>query len=187
MKIILRLFFIFFSFLSFAQINDSNVNLLINKISQTEAKGDKTSNDYANLINNLAIYYTNKGMYTQAEPLFIKVSTIRKSVYGENHLSYATSLNNLAFLYQKQGRYIEAEPVLLKSLQIEKSILGSDNSDYLDSYEMLGFLYENLNKYELRLTHIVSKIPNKTIDVPEKWCELLQNINTKEDYQNLLQ
>ena len=74
MKIILRLFFIFFSFLSFAQINDSNVNLLINKISQTEAKGDTTSNDYANLINNLAIYYTNKGMYTQAEPLFIKVS-----------------------------------------------------------------------------------------------------------------
>ena len=72
MKIILRLFFIFFSFLSFAQINDSNVNLLINKISQTEAKGDTTSNDYANLINNLAIYYTNKGMYTQAEPLFIK-------------------------------------------------------------------------------------------------------------------
>ncbi len=151
MKIILRLFFIFFSFLSFAQINDSNVNLLINKISQTEAKGDTTSNDYANLINNLAIYYTNKGMYTQAEPLFIKVSTIRKSVYGENHLSYATSLNNLAFLYQKQGRYIEAEPVLLKSLQIEKSILGSDNSDYLDSYEMLGFLYENLNKYDYAL------------------------------------
>ena len=90
-------------------------------------------------------------MYTQAEPLFIKVSTIRKSVYGENHLSYATSLNNLAFLYQKQGRYIEAEPVLLKSLQIEKSILGSDNSDYLDSYEMLGFLYENLNKYDYAL------------------------------------
>ena len=137
--------------MSFAQINDSNVNLLINKISQTEAKGDTTSNDYANLINNLAIYYTNKGMYTQAEPLFIKVSTIRKSVYGENHLSYATSLNNLAFLYQKQGRYIEAEPVLLKSLQIEKSILGSDNSDYLDSYEMLGFLYENLNKYDYAL------------------------------------
>jgi molybdenum cofactor guanylyltransferase len=46
---------------------------------------------------------------------------------------------------------------------------------------------ENLIKEELRLTHIVSKIPNKTIDVPEKWCELLQNINTKEDYQNLLQ
>ena len=46
---------------------------------------------------------------------------------------------------------------------------------------------ENLIKEELRLTHIVSKIPNKTIDVPEKWCELLQSINTKEDYQNLLQ
>ena len=34
---------------------------------------------------------------------------------------------------------------------------------------------------------IVETIPSKTLDVPEKWCELLQNINTKEDYQNLLQ
>ncbi len=56
MKIILTLFFILFSFLSLAQINDSNVKLLLNKILQTEEKGDNSSNDYANLINNLAIY-----------------------------------------------------------------------------------------------------------------------------------
>lgn len=148
MKRILTLYLIFISFFSLAQINDSNVGLLLNKISQTEGKGDTTSNDYANLLNNLAIYYSNKEMYNEAEPLFIKVSAIRKNVYGDKHISYATSLNNLAFLYQKQKRYIEAEPLLLKSLYIEKSILGSENSYYLDDYEMLGFLYENQNKYD---------------------------------------
>jgi tetratricopeptide (TPR) repeat protein len=148
MKINLTLVFLFISFLSRAQINDSNVKLLLNKISQTELSGDTISNDYANLINNLAIYYTNKGMYSEAEPLFVKVSRIRNDVYGDNHISYATSLNNLAFLYQKQERFIEAELLLLKSLKIEESVLGSDNLNYLDSYEMLGFIYENQNKYD---------------------------------------
>lgn len=45
---------------------------------------------------------------------------------------------------------------------------------------------ENLIKDQLKLKMILEKIPHKTIDVPEKWCELLQNINTKEDYQNLI-
>ncbi len=45
---------------------------------------------------------------------------------------------------------------------------------------------ENLIKNQLKLMKIVETIPSKTLDVPEKWCELLQNINTKEDYQNLI-
>ena len=46
---------------------------------------------------------------------------------------------------------------------------------------------ENIIKNQLKLRLIVEDIPHKTIDVPEKWWEFLQNINTKEDYQNLIQ
>ncbi|MFC6266740.1 molybdenum cofactor guanylyltransferase [Frigoriflavimonas asaccharolytica] len=45
---------------------------------------------------------------------------------------------------------------------------------------------ENLIKNQLKLMKIVENIPNKTIEVPENWCKFLQNINTKEDYQNLI-
>lgn len=45
---------------------------------------------------------------------------------------------------------------------------------------------ENLIKNQLKLKMIVENISHKTIEVPEKWCEFLQNINTKEDYQNLI-
>jgi CHAT domain-containing protein/Tfp pilus assembly protein PilF len=149
MRIILILFFILFSFLSFAQINDSNVKLLLNKISQTEEKGDNSSNDYANLINNLAIYYTNKEMYIEAEPLLLKVSTIRKSVYGDNHLSYATSLNNLAFLYQKQRRYNDAENKFLNALKIYKDKIGERNAQYATFLDNLACLYFEQAKYSV--------------------------------------
>jgi CHAT domain-containing protein/Tfp pilus assembly protein PilF len=147
MKIILTLFFILISFSSFAQINDSNVKLLLNKISQTEEKGDNSSNDYANLINNLAIYYTNKEMYIEAEPLFLKVFMIRKNVYGDNHLSYATSLNNLAFLYQKQRRYNEAENKFLNALKIYKDNIGERNAQYATFLDNLACLYFEQAKY----------------------------------------
>ncbi|WP_339887867.1 molybdenum cofactor guanylyltransferase [uncultured Flavobacterium sp.] len=45
---------------------------------------------------------------------------------------------------------------------------------------------EYLKKDQLRLKMVVEAIPNQTIEVPEKWHSLLQNINTKEDYQNLI-
>ncbi len=45
---------------------------------------------------------------------------------------------------------------------------------------------EHLKKEQLKLRMVVEAIPHKTIEVPDKWCALLQNINTKEDYQNLI-
>lgn len=45
---------------------------------------------------------------------------------------------------------------------------------------------EHLKREQLRLRMVVEAIPHKTIEVPDKWCALLQNINTKEDYQNLI-
>lgn len=45
---------------------------------------------------------------------------------------------------------------------------------------------EHLKKEQLRLKMVVEAIPHQTIEVPEKWNSLLQNINTKEDYLNLI-
>ncbi|WP_445710431.1 molybdenum cofactor guanylyltransferase [Flavobacterium sp.] len=45
---------------------------------------------------------------------------------------------------------------------------------------------EHLKKEQLRLRMVVEEIPHQTIEAPEKWHSLLQNINTKEDYQNLI-
>lgn len=45
---------------------------------------------------------------------------------------------------------------------------------------------EHLKKEQLKLRMVIEAIPHQTLEVPEKWCSLLQNINTREDYQNLI-
>ncbi|HEX7367690.1 MAG TPA: molybdenum cofactor guanylyltransferase [Pelobium sp.] len=45
---------------------------------------------------------------------------------------------------------------------------------------------EHLLKNQLKLRTVVDEIPHQTIEVPEAWAALLQNINTKEDYKSLL-
>lgn len=186
MKTILISFFILFSFLSLAQINDSNVNLLINKIYQTEEKGDNNSNDYANLINNLAIYYINKEMYIEAEPLFFKVSKIRKNVYGENHLSYATSLNNLAFIYKELGRFNDAENNYLNALKIYKDNLGERNKQYALFLDNLACLYFEQAKYSdaKQIFSRVLSIRKEVIGENDKdYCATLNKLATINQFE----
>ena len=146
----IRVLFSYFFLMSFclsAQVNNLDVKALQDEISRYEKSGDNYSNDYANLINTLGIYYTNKAMYNEAEPILVKVSMIRKNVYGVKHLSYATSLNNLAFLFQKQNKYDEAELNFKKALEIYKELLGENNKQYATFLNNLAFLYFDQSKY----------------------------------------
>lgn len=52
--------------------------------------------------------------------------------------------------------------------------------------KVVSVFEEHLKREELKLRMVVEAIPNQTIAIPEKWTALLQNINTKEDYQNLI-
>lgn len=45
---------------------------------------------------------------------------------------------------------------------------------------------EHLKSNQLRLRNVITEIPHQTIEVSKKWHSLLQNINTKEEYQNLI-
>lgn len=52
--------------------------------------------------------------------------------------------------------------------------------------ELVSVFEKNLLKDQLKLQMVVDEIPHQTIEAPKIWCPLLQNINTKEDYQNLI-
>lgn len=52
--------------------------------------------------------------------------------------------------------------------------------------DVVSIFEEHLRREYLKLKMVVAQIPHQTIEVPEKWCTLLQNINTKEDYNNIL-
>jgi molybdenum cofactor guanylyltransferase len=81
---------------------------------------------------------------------------------------------------------------LIANINYEKQItqvkVGNKTSPLIAVYSKntVTVFEEHLKREQLRLKMVVEAIPHQTIEVPEEWCALLQNINTKEDYQNIL-
>jgi molybdopterin-guanine dinucleotide biosynthesis protein A len=45
---------------------------------------------------------------------------------------------------------------------------------------------EHIAGNQLKLRQVIEDVKHQTIEVPKKWCNQLQNINTQEEYQNLI-
>lgn len=64
----------------------------------------------AQILNHLAIVYTQQERYGEPEPLHLRALAIREKALGPDHPDVGDSLNTLAELYAHQGRYAEAGP-----------------------------------------------------------------------------
>ncbi len=101
----------------------------------------------AQLLNKAAFYLDDRGLYAEAEPLYLRSLAIWEKALGPDHPDVATSLNNLAALYHNQGKYAEAEPLYIRSLAIREKALGPDHPDVATSLNNLAVLYRNQGKY----------------------------------------
>lgn len=77
------------------------------------------------LLNQVGYYLEERGLYTEAEPLYQQVLTIRKKTLGPMHPFTAASLNNLATFYERQGKCEQAKPLYRQALTIYEKVLGS--------------------------------------------------------------
>jgi tetratricopeptide (TPR) repeat protein len=102
----------------------------------------------AHLLNQAAGYLYDRGLYTEAEPLYQRALAIREQVLGANHPDTATSLNNLAELYRAQGKYEQAEPLYQRALAILEQVLGANHPHTATSLNNLAGLYDAQGKYE---------------------------------------
>lgn len=66
--------------------------------------------------------------------------------------------------------------------------VGDKTSPLIAIYnkDVVSVFEEYLKRDQLKLRMVIDDISHYIIDVPEKWGSLLQNINTKDDYQNLI-
>jgi len=104
--------------------------------------------DLATSLNNLAKLYYLQGAYAKAEPLHIRVLSIREKTLGAMHPDVAQSLNNLALLYQAQGAYARAEPLLVRALGINETALEATHPLVAKALNNLGELYWAQGAYE---------------------------------------
>ena len=99
------------------------------------------------LMETMGRVYRNLGLYTQAAPILEKSLSLKRRVYGEEHLEVATSLHTLAVLYDTQGKYQEAESLFRQSLAIKEKIFGQDHPEVARSLNSIAVVNWNQGKY----------------------------------------
>ena len=99
-------------------------------------------------LNSLANLYQERGLYSRAEPLYVRALTLRETVLGKDHPEVADSLNNLALLHREQGLYARAEPLYVRALALREAELGKKHPDLAASLNSLANLYQEQGVYD---------------------------------------
>ena len=92
-------------------------------------------------------YLSERGRYSEAEPLLVKSLEMRQRLLGEEHSDIATSINNLALLYHDQGQYSNAEPLLVQALEMRQRLLGEEHPDVATGLNNLAVLYDSQGRF----------------------------------------
>jgi eukaryotic-like serine/threonine-protein kinase len=101
----------------------------------------------ARLMETIGTVYTSLGLYQQAETILEKALKLKKSIYGNDHLSVGDTLFNLGIIYDDQGRYEEAASLFRQSLDIRSRKLRADDPEVARSLNSLAIAYWNQEKY----------------------------------------
>ncbi len=109
---------------------------------------DIQSEAAASLLYRAGQYLTERGRYSEAEPLCLLSLAISEKVAGRDHPLTGTYLNSLANLYQNQGRYKEAEPLYQRALEISENAPVRDNLSIATRLNNLANLYRVQKRYE---------------------------------------
>jgi tetratricopeptide (TPR) repeat protein len=97
----------------------------------------------AGLLNRAGNYFSDRGAYYQADPLFRDALAIREKTLGLEHRATAESLNDHAVLLQSLGDFAGARPLLERTLTIREKVLGPDHPLTASTLNILGILLRN--------------------------------------------
>jgi tetratricopeptide (TPR) repeat protein len=127
--------------------------------------------DLALSLNNLAMCYTDIGLFDNALASNQEANHIFTTVYGEKHPSVATSYNNLALSYAGKGEYEKAIQIHEKVIEIQKKVFGDYHPDLGNSFNNLGMCYFNIKQIE------------RGIETLEKALDIYKNNNSNDSKQ----
>ena len=101
----------------------------------------------AKVLNERGGVYHSLGEYNQAKELHEKSLTIRKKIFGEDHVDVATSYDNLAMVYKCLGEFNQAKELHEESLTIRQKIFGEHHADVATSCDNLAMVYYCLAEF----------------------------------------
>jgi CHAT domain-containing protein/tetratricopeptide (TPR) repeat protein len=103
--------------------------------------------NWATILNNLALTYHNQGRISEAERAYGRVLEWRDEVPGRDHSDMGVTFQNLGAIYHDQGRYAEAQTVVERALAQQRVKLGIDHKDTLVSQASLGTVLHAQGRY----------------------------------------
>ena len=95
----------------------------------------------------LAVIFTLRGLWQDAEELEVQVMETRKRVLGAEHRDTLAGINNLAFTFWNQGRWKEAEELNVQVMKTSLRVLGAEHRDTLTSIANLASTYWNQGRW----------------------------------------
>src|SRR5262249_42468237 len=110
-------------------------------------QGSFTFPEAGRLLMQTGWYLSERGLYTEAEPLLERALSIGERVLGPEHPETGETLNDLALLYWRRGRNGEAEPLLERALSIRERALGPEHPETGDTLNNLAGLYREQGRY----------------------------------------
>ena len=115
------------------------------------------------LLNDYSSFLYKYGKYKEAEPILLRLVSLREGTKGKEDSDTATSYNNIGKAYRSQGDYPKALEFHLKALNIREKVLGKEHPSTATSYNNIGLVYKSQRDYTKALEYYF-----KALDIKEK-------------------
>ena len=115
------------------------------------------------LLNDYSSFLYDYGKYKEAEPIYLRLVSLREATLGNGHPSTATSYNDIGGIYNDQGDYTKALEYYFKALRIYEKVLGLEHHFTATSYNNIGATYKEQGDYTKALEYHF-----KALDIREK-------------------
>jgi len=133
--------------------------------------------------------YANLGEFDQARGLMERALTIRRTVYGADHVEVAQSMDHLGTLLRRTGEYAQAESLYARALTMKRRVLRADDPEIAETLQLLGFLMpyvgrtaESVQDYREALDLLRSRPGTDTARIAEATLLLAQARRNYGDY-----
>ena len=105
------------------------------------------------LLNDYSSFLYDYGKYKEAEPIYLRLVSLREATLGNGHPSTATSYNDIGGIYNDQGDYTKALEYYFKALRIYEKVLGLEHHFTATSYNNIGGVYYSQGNYSKALEY----------------------------------
>ncbi|KAJ5372058.1 kinase-like domain-containing protein [Penicillium concentricum] len=110
-----------------------------------KAARDKSPNTIKAMTDLAATYHKQK-KFDQAESIFEEVVSLRREVFGNEHLETINALAQLAATYREQKKYKESEPIDEEIVTLRREKYGDEHPDTVKAMENLVITYREQKK-----------------------------------------